>query len=156
MTSSSDLRQSALFNDGSWQSEHDLLLAFHSNFLSGMHGFRDNEVILQAGYDVIVISPPGGASGFFHDGFPKSNYDFLIVIHSNFLSAMHGFQDSEALLPHYDVTSFTVNIADYVYVLTLSDIMVFYCGTRWLMIYVLLIHLRCFTNNLMSYLSFER
>jgi len=27
-----------------------------------MHGFRDNEVLLQAGYDVIVISPPGGAA----------------------------------------------------------------------------------------------
>jgi len=39
--------------------------------------------------------------------------------------------------------SFTVNIADYVYVLTLSDIMGFYYGTRWLMMYVLLIHLRC-------------
>jgi len=26
-------------------------MAFHSNFLSGMHGFRDNEVLLQAGYD---------------------------------------------------------------------------------------------------------
>jgi len=26
-----------------------------------MHGFRDNEVLLQAGYDVIVISPLGGA-----------------------------------------------------------------------------------------------
>jgi len=27
-----------------------------------MYGFRDNEVLLQAGYDVIVISPPGGAA----------------------------------------------------------------------------------------------
>jgi len=27
-----------------------------------MHGFRDNEVLLQPGYDVIVISPPGGAA----------------------------------------------------------------------------------------------
>jgi len=26
-----------------------------------MHGFQDNEVLLQAGYDVIVISPPEGA-----------------------------------------------------------------------------------------------
>jgi len=42
-----------------------------------------------------------------------------------------------------EAISFTVNITDYVYVLTRSDIMVFYCGTRWLMIYVLLIHLRC-------------
>jgi len=30
-----------------------------------MHGFRDNEVLLQAGYDVIVIYPQGGASGEF-------------------------------------------------------------------------------------------
>jgi len=28
-----------------------------------LHGFRDNEVLLQAGYDVIVIYPPGVASG---------------------------------------------------------------------------------------------
>jgi len=27
-----------------------------------MHGFQDNKVLLQAGYDVIVIFPPGGAS----------------------------------------------------------------------------------------------
>jgi len=25
----------------------DFLVAFYSNFLSGMHGFRDNEVLLQ-------------------------------------------------------------------------------------------------------------
>jgi len=30
-----------------------------------MHGFGDNEVSLQAGYDVMVISPLGGASGDF-------------------------------------------------------------------------------------------
>jgi len=30
-----------------------------------MQGFRDNEVFLQAGYDVIMISPPGGASSYF-------------------------------------------------------------------------------------------
>jgi len=30
-----------------------------------MHGFRDNEVLMQAGYDVIVLSPPGGASRYF-------------------------------------------------------------------------------------------
>jgi len=38
------------------------LIAFLSNFLSAMHRFRDNEVLLQAGYDVIEICPPGGAS----------------------------------------------------------------------------------------------
>jgi len=35
------------------------------NFLSEMHGFRENEVLLQAEYDVIVISLLGGASGDF-------------------------------------------------------------------------------------------
>jgi len=30
-----------------------------------MHGSRDNEVSLQGGYDVIVISSQGGASGEF-------------------------------------------------------------------------------------------
>jgi len=30
-----------------------------------MYGFRDNEVLLPTGYDVIVIYPPGGASGDF-------------------------------------------------------------------------------------------
>jgi len=41
------------------------MIVIHSNFLSAMHGFRENEVVLQAGYKVIVISPPGGASGDF-------------------------------------------------------------------------------------------
>jgi len=27
-----------------------------------MHGFRDNKVLLPTGYDVIVMSPPGGAA----------------------------------------------------------------------------------------------
>jgi len=27
-----------------------------------MHGLRENEVLFQAGYDVIVISPPKGAA----------------------------------------------------------------------------------------------
>jgi len=59
---------------------------------------------LQAGYDVIVIWPPGGASGFFYDGFWKSDHDFLIVFHSNILSGMHGFRDNEVLLlTGYDV-----------------------------------------------------
>jgi len=36
-------------------------MTFYENILSGMHGFRDNEVLLQAGYDVTVIPPLGGA-----------------------------------------------------------------------------------------------
>jgi len=30
-----------------------------------MHGFRDDEVLLQAGYDITVISSPEGAIGEF-------------------------------------------------------------------------------------------
>jgi len=68
MTSLSVLRQwalQAIFHDGFRESDHDFLTAFHSKLLSGTPGFRDNEILLQAGYDVIMISPPGGASGDF-------------------------------------------------------------------------------------------
>jgi len=57
-------RQGALrviFQDGFWKTDQDLMIAIHSNILAAMHGIRDNEVLLQAGYYVIVISPPGGA-----------------------------------------------------------------------------------------------
>jgi len=63
-----------------------------------MHGFRDNEVSLQAGYDFIVISTLGGASGKFSRRNLKSDHDFLIVFHSNFLSAMHGFRENEVVM----------------------------------------------------------
>jgi len=53
---------SSNFHDEFWKSDHDFLIAFHSNFLSGMHGFRYNEVLLPTGYDVIVISPLSGVS----------------------------------------------------------------------------------------------
>jgi len=59
-----------------------------------MHGFRDNEVLLQAEYDVTVISPPAN----FHNGFWKSDHDFLIAFHTNFLSRMHGFRDNQVSL----------------------------------------------------------
>jgi len=63
------------------------------------HGFRDNEVSLQAGYDVIVILRKGALQAIFHDGFGKSDHDFLIAFYTNFLSRMHGFRDNEVLLP---------------------------------------------------------
>jgi len=56
---------SGIFYDGFYKSDHDLLIVFNINLLSGMHGFRDNEVLLQGGYDVIVISPLGGATDYF-------------------------------------------------------------------------------------------
>jgi len=44
------------------KSDHDLLIVFHVNLLSRMPGFGDNEVLLQGGYEVIVISSLGGVS----------------------------------------------------------------------------------------------
>jgi len=105
MTSSSVLRQGALqaiFHDGFWKSDHDLPIAFHSKFLSGMHGFRDNEVLLQAGSSWFCRQEAFRA--IFNDGLWKVDHDFLISFHSNFLSAMHGLRDNEVLLPTgYDV-----------------------------------------------------
>jgi len=94
----------AIFHDEFWKSDHNFLIMFHSNFFSGMHGFWDNKVIMQARYDVIMISSPRGASNYYSFAFWKSEHDFLIVIQSNFLFVMHGFRDNEVLLQaRYDV-----------------------------------------------------
>jgi len=104
------------------------MIVIHNNFLSAMHGFRDNDVLLQpdmtsssvlrqaalhaifhdgfwkSDHDVIVILPPGAFQAIFHDGFCKSDHDFQIAFHSNILSVMHGLRDNEVLLPTgYDV-----------------------------------------------------
>jgi len=51
------------------------MIVIHSNFLSAMDGFRDNEVLLPTGYDVIVISPLGSVfRRFFHDGVFRVKY----------------------------------------------------------------------------------
>jgi len=44
------------------KSEHDFLILTQSKFSFLVHGFQDSEVLLQAGYDVTLISPLGGAS----------------------------------------------------------------------------------------------
>jgi len=54
-----------IIQDAFWKSEHDFLIVIRSNFLFVVYGFRDNEVLLQAMSDVIVISSLGGASGEF-------------------------------------------------------------------------------------------
>jgi len=41
------------------------MIAFYTNILAEMHGFRDNKVLLQTGYDVMMISPTGVAPGEF-------------------------------------------------------------------------------------------
>jgi len=46
----------------------DCLLVFHCNSLYEIDGFRDNEILLQAGYesyDVIVVSPLGSTARTF-------------------------------------------------------------------------------------------
>jgi len=88
MTSLLFLRQGllhAILHDGFWKGDHDFLIAFHSNFLSVMHGFRYiNEVLLQGGYDVIVISPPGGTSSCFTwrilKGRPRLHIDVQLTL----------------------------------------------------------------------------
>jgi len=95
-----------LFHDGFWKSDHDFQLMIHSNFLASMHGFQDNEVVLPTGYDMTSSSDlrQGRFTWFFMTWFWKSDYDFLIVMHNNFLSVMHGFQDNEVFL-QADMTS---------------------------------------------------
>jgi len=91
----------ANFNYRLWNSDHDFLIAFHCNFLSQMHGFPDNEVLLPTGYDVIVISP---LQAILHDEFWKNDHDFLIEFASKYLYGMHGFRDNEVWLQaEYDV-----------------------------------------------------
>jgi len=73
-------------------------LVFRGNFSSGMHGFRDYEVLLQARYDVIVISTLGALPANFLDGFWSSDHDFLMTFYEKIVSTMHGFRDNEVLL----------------------------------------------------------
>jgi len=64
-----------------------------------MHFFRDNEILLQAGYDVIVISPPGRAAcNVFMSDSESATITLLIAFYSKFLVTMHGFRDNEVLL----------------------------------------------------------
>jgi len=84
--------------DFSWRNLKEWPRLHDSNFLAAMHGFRDDEGLLSNGYDVIVSPPPGRAAQTFYDRLSKSDHDFMIAFHSNFLSAIHGFQDNEVLL----------------------------------------------------------
>jgi len=69
-----------------------------------MHSFRVNKVLMQGGYEVIVISPLGVASGDFHDSYWKSDHDFLTAFLNIISSGMHGFRDNVVLLQGgYDV-----------------------------------------------------
>ena len=54
-----------VFNNGIWMSLNGVPLVFNSNFTSIMHRFRDIDVFMQTGNDVIVIPPLGGATRSF-------------------------------------------------------------------------------------------
>jgi len=102
MTSSWFLRQGtlhAIFLDRIWKSDYDFLIVIHSNFLSAMHGFEITSFYSKPDMTSSWFLRQGPLHAIFHDGFWKTDYDFLIVIHSNVSSAMHGFRDNEVLLP---------------------------------------------------------
>jgi len=102
ITPSSVLRQEALhapFHDGFWTSDLDFLIAFHSNFLYGMHGFRDNEVLFQVGYDAIVIYSPGWrCTQCFDCRFWKDDPNFILVLHWNYTSIVHRFRFNDLFM----------------------------------------------------------
>ena len=50
-----------IFDDGSRKGDHEFLFVFYGNFTSIMHHFRENDVFLQTGIDVMVLSSLGGA-----------------------------------------------------------------------------------------------
>jgi len=69
-----------------------------------MHCFRDNEVLLPTGYDVIVSPPHGSAARTFSGRILKEYHDFLIAFRGKCLPGMHGFRDNGVLLQAgYDV-----------------------------------------------------
>jgi len=62
-----------------------------------MHGFRNNEVLLQAGYDIIVILRQGALYAIF--GLliliGRSIFYISVVLYCNYTSIMHRFRFSE-------------------------------------------------------------
>ena len=84
MTSSVCLRQGALctvLNDRIWKGDYGFLLVFNSNFISIMRRFRDNDVFLKTGKNVMVISSLGGTLQSFDDRFWKSDPKFIFILH---------------------------------------------------------------------------
>jgi len=63
----------------------------HCNFSSVKHGFRDNEVFCKPDITSSLFGRQRALHAIFHDGFRKSDHNFLLVFHNNILSGMHGF-----------------------------------------------------------------
>jgi len=83
MTASSVLRQRALqgiFYDGFWKSDHDLLIAFHSNFLSVMHVSEITWFYCKPDMTSSWFLRQVALHAIFLNEFWKSAHDFLIVV----------------------------------------------------------------------------
>jgi len=89
----------ATFHGGFWKSDQDLLIVFHSNFLSGMHVSDTTRFYCKPDMTLSWFLRQGALHVISFDGFWKRDHDFLIALHSNFLSGSHGFRDNEVLLP---------------------------------------------------------
>jgi len=63
-----------------------------------MHGFRDNEVLMQAGFDVIVISPPWGAARKFFISDSEWATPILYLFCIVTTSIVHRFQFNELFM----------------------------------------------------------
>jgi len=94
----------AILHDGFWKSDHDFLIGFHSNFYLRCMVTEITRFYCKPDMTSSWFICQGALQAIFHDGFWKSDHDFLIVIHSNFLSRMHGFRLNLILWPtRYDV-----------------------------------------------------
>jgi len=95
MTSSWFLRQVALyaiFLDGFWKSDHDFPIAFHGKFVCGMHGFRDTRFYCKSDMTSAWFCRQGAFQAIFHDGFWKSDHDYLLVVKGEFCPNSNGLE----------------------------------------------------------------
>jgi len=75
-----------------WKSDNEFMIVICSNFLAAMHGFRDNKVLLQTGYDVIVCPSLGAFHTIFVDGIWKSDPSFIIMVHCHISHISYRFK----------------------------------------------------------------
>jgi len=70
-----------------------------------MHGFRDNEVLLQADMTSSWFLRQGALHAIFHDGFWKSDHDFQLVVNVNFCPNSNGLEVIRHFLFAWDFPS---------------------------------------------------
>jgi len=95
MTSLSVLRQGALhilFHYGFWKSDHVFLKVIHCTFYLRSKVFEILRFYCKLGMTSSWFLRQGTLHTIFHNDFWMCDYDYPIVIHSNFLSTTHGFR----------------------------------------------------------------